>query len=397
MGEAEVMEKLNKQLAIDYELPIYRKKFDAAGITPADIKSPEDLRKIPLLTTEDIVADFEEHPPYGSLYRKDVTAFYLTPAPEIGLMPAYFTAKDQKIMAQALAGAMKRMGMTSDDIVQVAVGYTPFFIGCCFTLGIQELGAKFIPLGPGNTEQQANIMNRCKVTALVAAPTFALRIAEAGGKGIKFFISVLEPFSSIEGLREKVIDAFGGELVTSDLYALGHVGFVAQECKHLTGLHILDDWVWAEIVDPDTGAPLPYGDRGELVLTSVDREAMPFLRFRTGDLSVLTRSKCQCGKEFTLPEGVFGIIGEMRKVKGVKFYPSQIALVAAGIPGLSRDYQAVISTVDGKDHLKITVKGDPKSDKEMVKEKIKQAILFTPDEVEIAEELTEKGVVDKRF
>jgi phenylacetate-CoA ligase len=205
-----------------------------------------------------------------------------------------------------------------------------------------------------------------------------------------------EPFSSIEGRREQVKKAFGGDITAVDLYGLSGFNVVAMEDERENGMRILEDEVYAEVIDPETGELLPYGERGELVLTHVNRRAMPFMRFRTGDLPVLDRTD----GELYMPSGVFGRTGEMHRVKGLKFYPSVAVLCLAGIPGVHPlKYRFFISRPAGTtDYVKVHVQGDPKTvDPEVVKKKLAVRLLFEPNEVEIIEPWEDgPAVVDQR-
>lgn len=394
---AEMLEKLKAQLAHNYTIPFYRRRMDEWAIKPDDIRRFDDFRRIPFMKREDQVASFDEDPPLGSMWDPATVLITHTPAPGIGLVPEYHTQRDLDTANKAIAKRLVAAGVTKDDIVVINSSYHLVVSGHTGQGAFVELGAKVLPLGPGETERQVEIINRFGVTVLFGFPSYCLKLAEAGAKGrIRVMIAGGEPFSSIEGRREQVKKAFGGDITAVDLYGLSGFNVVAMEDKRENGMRILEDEVYAEVIDPETGELLPYGERGELVLTHVNRRAMPFMRFRTGDLTVLDRAD----GELYMPSGVFGRTGEMHRVKGLKFYPSVAVLCLAGIPGVHPlKYRFFISRPAGTtDHVKVHVQGDPKAvDPEVVKKKLAIRLLFEPNEVEIIESWEDgPAVVDQR-
>jgi phenylacetate-CoA ligase len=401
-----IPEKLKEQIAHNYTVPFYRKRMDEWGIRPDDVRTFGDFRRIPFMKREDQVASFEEASPLGSMWHPDSVLITHTPAPGIGLVPEYHTRKDIDACAVAVAKRLAEAGVTRDDIVVINSSYHLVVSGHTGQAAFAELGAKVLPLGPGETERQVEIINRMGATVLFGFPSYCLKLAAAGARGrIRVMIAGGEPFSSIEGRREQVKNAFGGDIVAADLYGLSGFNVVSMECRHEKGMHILEDEVYAEVIDPETGELLPDGERGELVLTHVNREAMPFMRFRTGDLTMLDRVPCQCGRELTMPKGVFGRTGEMYRVKGLKFYPSVIVLCLAGIEGVNPiKYRVFISRPSGTtDRVKIWVQGDAsKANPEVIKKKLGLRLLFEPDQVEIKEQwedgpvvVDERGAIDR--
>jgi phenylacetate-coenzyme A ligase PaaK-like adenylate-forming protein len=398
---ADVLANLKAQLAHNYTIPFYRKRMDEWGIKPADIQTMEEFRRIPFMKREDQVASFEDGPPLGSMWDSDTVLITHTPAPGIGLVPEYHTQADLDACAKAVARRMAEAGVTKDDLVVINSSYHLVVSGHTGQGAFLALGAKVLPLGPGETERQVEVINRLGATVLFGFPSYCLKLAEAGAKGkIRVMIAGGEPFSSIDGRREQVKNAFGGNITAVDLYGLSGFNVVSMECRHESGMHILEDEVYAEIIDPETGELLPNGERGELVLTHVNRRAMPFLRFRTGDLTILDRVPCECGRELSMPKGVFGRTGEMYRVKGLKFYPSVIVLCLAGISGVHPlKYRVYISRPSGTvDHVKLLVQGDPNAaDAEVIKKKLGLRLLFEPNEV-VVQQQWEDGptVVDER-
>ncbi len=397
----EVLEKLKAQITHNYTVPFYRTRMDGWGIRPDDIRSFDDFRRIPFMKREDQVASFDEAPPFGSMWDAETVLITHTPAPGIGLVPEYHTKEDIKACAVAVARRLAEAGVSKGDVAVINSSYHLVISGHTGQAAFVELGAKVLPLGPGETERQVEVINRLGATVLFGFPSYCLKLAEAGAKGrIRLMIAGGEPFSSIDGRREQVKNAFGGDITAVDLYGLSGFNVVSMECRHESGMHLLEDEVFAEVIDPESGELLPYGERGELVLTHVNRKAMPLMRFRTGDLTVLDRVPCECGRELSMPKGVFGRTGEMYRVKGLKFYPSVIVLCLAGIPGVHPlKYRVFISRPSGTtDHVTMLVQGDPKvADPDVIRKKLGLRLLFEPNEVKITEQWEDgPTVVDQR-
>ncbi|HKA19648.1 MAG TPA: AMP-binding protein [Blastocatellia bacterium] len=398
---ADVLASLKAQIVHNYTIPFYRKRMDQWGIKPADIQTMEDFRRIPFMKREDQVASFDDGPPLGSMWDPETVLITHTPAPGIGLVPEYHTQADLDACGKAVARRLSEAGVTRDDIVVINSSYHLVVSGHTGQGAFLALGAKVLPLGPGETERQVEVINRLGATVLFGFPSYCLKLAEAGAKGkIRVMIAGGEPFSSIDGRREQVKNAFGGNITAVDLYGLSGFNVVSMECRYESGMHILEDEVYAEVIDPETGELLPYGERGELVLTHVSRQAMPFVRFRTGDLTILDRVPCECGRELSMPKGVFGRTGEMYRVKGLKFYPSVIVLCLAGISGVHPlKYRVYLSRPSGTvDHVKLLVQGNPAvADAEVIKKKLAVRLLFEANEV-VVQEHWEDGptVIDER-
>lgn len=298
------------------DLPLYRALPDPAGTPWADV---------PFLTREDLTGAFTR----GELRHPAATRAYLTPHPGGHWLPEYATPADLLGHARAGARALALAGVTGGVTAQVAFGFHRFAGGWLFQGPLEELGACVIPFGPGETDAQLDTIRRLGVGVLACAPSFAQRLGEAGAR-VPLLLASGEPLSSIAGRRERVQAALSGDGVTcraADVYASSEAGLMAAETTDpALGLRVLDDWVFLEVIDPETGAALPDGERGELVITHLTREAMPLLRFRTGDLTRLER---RADGTF-LPGGVFGNVGGMLKVKGVKLYPREVAFWLAG-------------------------------------------------------------------
>ncbi len=329
----------------------------------------------------------------GSFLAEDVVRVNLSPSP-FGLIPILNTKKDIEAMNRANARAFERAGVSKKDVVMITFGYHVFIAGLMFQGGFEETGAKTIPLGPGSTRKAIEIARKLKPTVLVSNPSFALKLAKEGLEGIKILVAAGEPFSAIRGYKEKVRDAFG-DISLIDYYGMAECTPIACECIHETGLHVSTEFCYVEVVDPETGEPVGEGERGEIVVTHLNKDAMPLQRYRTGDLGVIDSVECPCGMSLTMPTGVFGRTDEMYKVKGVKIYPSQIPFVLKSFSGLTGRFRMEICKNEkGTDVLRIIVEGNGNA--ELIKEMLRESLLVTP-EVEVVEKLSKEGVEDRRF
>ena len=394
--EEELIKKLQDQMHRLYHIQFYRKKFCELGLNPNDINKISDFKKIPFMTLDDVQEDIEAYPPYGSLFHQETVRVHFSPGPK-GLLPVFFTPRDIENMNKANSESFRAAGIMSDDVVAITFGYHLFIAGLSIQGGFESLGCKTIPLGPGNTERAADILQKFKVTVLAANPSFAVRLAEQGVRGIRILFAGGEAFSSIEGYKERIRSMYD-QIILIDAYGLAQAAPLGRECRYERGLHIIDNLFFVEIIDPETGESLPNGQRGEVVVTHLKKEASPLLRFRTGDLSVMEYGKCECGRTITLPKGVIGSAKNMVKVKGVKIYPSQIPLVLKGFPFLSGTYQMIISSAGTTDSLEVLVEGDqPENfDISLLKQKLKQELLINPDKIEIRKRLDDGEIIDDR-
>ncbi len=391
-----MLDVLKTQLARNYQHPFYRRKFEEAGMKPVDIRTMEDFQKLPFMTRHEINSAFESRK-FGGFMTEEVVRINFSPS-GTGLIPVLQTQRDVDSINGANAEAFRRAGVERDDVVMITFNYHIFIAGLNFHGGMERLGAKVIPLGPGSTERALEMAEMVSPTVLISNPSFALKLAKEGLDGVKVLIAAGEPFSSVEGYKEEVKNAFGGATMI-DYYGMAECLPIACECRYENGLHIIDDFVHVEIIDPDTGEVLEDGERGEVVVTHLNKDAMPMQRFRTGDLSMIERFECDCGKTLTMPKGVFGRTDEMYKVKGVKFYPSQLNLVLRGFPELTGKFRAVIKrTEKGTDYLEIEVEGKEGVDYRRLEEAIRSALLISPNKINVVERLEkDREVIDERY
>jgi phenylacetate-CoA ligase len=254
---------------------------------------------------------------------------------------------------------------------------------------LEELGAEVIPAGPGDTEATAATIETYDVDALVGNPSFARKLGDAGAS-VDVFVGGGEPFTSVPGLRESVKEALGAQTAV-DYFGTRQILPVAAETAAEDGLVVLNDYALVEVVDPDTGEVLPYGERGELVVTHLRKEASPLVRYRTGDLAEWEERD----GEVVLPNGVIGRTDGRLKVKGVKLYPEALGAVLAGFPDLSGEYRLTVSRPESTDRVELVCEGE--ADIEALRAAVRDRLLVTPDEVSVVESLDGTGVVDERY
>ncbi|MFC4425813.1 phenylacetate--CoA ligase family protein [Deinococcus navajonensis] len=359
-------------------LPLYREV----------LRELPDLRswtEVPFLTRDRLTAAFEA----GELSHPQAVRVHLTPHPGGGWLPEYATRADIVAHGRASAEAFAWAGVRSGDHVQVAFGYHRFAGGWLMQDGLEALGAKTIPFGPGETEAQLKTLQRLNVRVLVSAPSFAEKLGEAGARP-GLLIAAGEPLSSIAGRRERVEAALGCPAL--DCYATSEAGVIALETPERSGLRVLDRWVYVEVIDPESGLPVPDGMRGELVVTHLSKQAMPLLRFRTGDLTCLERR----ADGTWLPGGVFGNVSGMLKVKGVKLFPRELAFWLAG-HGLDHTQHTLrLSARGGTDWLELSVRGETPADPDPLYADFQRRFAVRADLLTIEPAHVGMGVLDER-
>jgi len=393
----DTLAQLQDQLERFGDASLYDDVFDEAGLAPSDISSWEEFRELPFTTTSDLLEDVEANPPTGSLHEPG-SMISFTPALDSEL-PVFETPADIEAYAELHRTIFDRIGIEPGMRAMVSLSYHGFGTGYLIHRALEQNGVEVIPAGPGDAEQKAERIDEFDVDILWGNPSFALEIAEHGGSALDIFVGGGEPFTSIPGQRERVHEAFGDLSCAVDYFGLRQAWPVAVECAAERGLHVIDDYILAEIVDTETGETLPLGERGEVVLTHLDREASGLLRYRTGDLSMIEEgtSPHVDGSTVMMPKGVFGRTDDMHKVKGVKVYPQSVLLVLAGLPGVSTNYQIEITRPDTTDELAIVVEGD--GDESQLRQELKDQLGIRPDEIRFVDELgdDEPLVVDERY
>jgi len=356
-------EKLVKQVKHVYDnVPYYRNLMDEKGIKPEDIKGIEDLHKLPFLTK----ADLRDAYPYGLLAKplKDCVRIQSTSGTTGRRVVAFYTQKDVDLWEDCCARAIVAAGGTEEDVCQIAYGYGLFTGGPGLNGGSHKVGCLTLPMSSGNTERQIQFMTDLNATILCCTPSYAAYIGESlkekGYKpedlSLKAGIFGAEPWT--EEMRKGIETALG--IKAYDIYGLTETSGpgVSFECCEQSGMHINEDHFLAEIIDPDTGEVLPEGSKGELVFTSLDKEAFPLLRYRTRDICVLSRKPCSCGRTHIKMSKPMGRSDDMLIIRGVNVFPSQIETVLLN-EGYQPNYQIVVDRANNTDTFEINVEMNP--------------------------------------
>ncbi len=355
-------EKLLKQLRHVYDnVPYYRALMEEKGLSPADIRGLGDLHKLPFLSK----ADLREAYPYGLLAKplSECVRIQSTSGTTGRRVVAFYTQHDVDLWEECCARAIVAAGGTEEDVCQVAYGYGLFTGGPGLNGGSHKVGCLTLPMSSGNTERQIQFMMDLQATILCCTPSYAAYIGESLKEQgytpeqipLKAGIFGAEPWT--EEMRRNIQDTLG--IKAYDIYGLTETSGpgVAFECEAQTGMHINEDHFLAEIIDPDTGEVLPEGSRGELVFTSLDKEAFPLLRYRTRDICILSREKCPCGRTHVKMTKPMGRSDDMLIIRGVNVFPSQIETVLLK-EGYSPNYQIVLDRVKNNDTFDVNVELD---------------------------------------
>ena len=351
-------ERLVKQVKHVWDnVPYYRKKMEEKGVTPDDIKGVDDLHKLPFLSK----ADLRDAYPYGLLAAplKDCVRIQSTSGTTGRRVVAFYTQHDIDLWEDCCARAIVAAGGTNEDVVQIAYGYGLFTGGAGLHGGSHKVGSLTLPMSSGNTDRQLQFMTDLQSTILCCTPSYAAYLAESiHERGLRDKIKLKAGIFGAEAWSEKMRQEIQNQLGIKayDIYGLTEISGpgVAFECSDQKGMHINEDHFIAEIIDPDTGEVLPDGTQGELVFTSITKEAFPLLRYRTRDICVLTREKCSCGRTLVKMCKPMGRSDDMLIVKGVNVFPSQIETVLIE-QGYQANYQIIVDRVNNSDTLEVMV------------------------------------------
>jgi phenylacetate-CoA ligase len=346
-------------------VPFYRDRFKAAGLVPGDIRSLKDLERLPFTTKNDL----RENYPFGlfatpmdSVVRIHASSGTTGKPTVVG-----YTQRDIANWAELGARALAAAGATRGDIIHNSYGYGLFTGGLGLHYGAEKLGASVIPVSGGNTKRQVTIMKDFKPTILTCTPSYALHLAEVASEmgvsfkdlSFKYGIFGAEPWS--EEMRREIENKL--DITAVDIYGLSEImgPGVAQECHEAkSGLHVFEDHFIAEIVDPKTGSVLPYGATGELVFTTITKEAFPLIRYRTRDITSLNPEPCICGRTLMRMNRISGRSDDMLIIRGVNVFPSQIESILVETDGVEPHYQLVVDRVDHLDTLTVRVEVNEK-------------------------------------
>jgi len=355
-------ERLLKQVRHVWDnVPYYRAKMEAKGVTPEDIQSIDDLHKLPFLSK----ADLREAYPYGLMGKPlaDCVRIQSTSGTTGKRVVAFYTQHDIDLWEDCCSRAIVAAGGTREDVVHVSYGYGLFTGGPGLNGGSHKVGCLTLPMSSGNTDRQLQFMTDLGSTILCCTPSYAAYLAESiHEKGIqdqiKLKAGIFGAEAWSEDMRHDIENKLG--IKAYDIYGLTETSGpgVAFECSEQTGMHINEDHFIAEIIDPETEEVLPLGSKGELVFTAIDKEAFPLLRYRTRDICVLSREKCSCGRTHVKMSKPMGRSDDMLIIRGVNVFPSQIetVLMQQGYPA---NYQIIVDRVNNTDTFEIMVEMMP--------------------------------------
>ncbi|KJS13132.1 MAG: phenylacetate--CoA ligase [Peptococcaceae bacterium BRH_c8a] len=354
------LQRLQQTLQRVYDkIPFYRQAFDAAGIQPGDVKSLADLQKVPFTVKQDL----RDHYPFGlfTVPMDEVVRLHASSGTTGKPTVVGYTKKDINTWADLMARAIVMAGGSKKDVLQNAYGYGLFTGGIGVHYGAERMGATVVPISGGNTARQLMLMQDFGTSILTCTPSYALFLGEeihnAGIdlQNLKLRVGIFgaEPWS--ERMREQLEAKLN--ITALDIYGLSEVigPGVSMECPEKKGMHIFEDHFLAEIIDPETGKQLPYGQPGELVITSLTKEALPIIRYRTRDITVLNEDTCGCGRTFVRMQRVTGRTDDMLIIRGVNVFPSQIESVLLEFGDTEPHYLLVVDRKGSLDNLEIWV------------------------------------------
>ena len=379
-------ERLVKTVKRVYEnVEYYRNKMDEKGVKPEDIKSVDDLYKLPFLTKDDL----REAYPYGLVAAplSDCVRIQSTSGTTGRRVVAFYTQHDLDLWEDCCARAITAAGGTKDDVCQVSYGYGLFTGGSGLNGGSHKVGCLTLPMSSGNTDRQIQFMTDLGATILCCTPSYAAYLAESiNERGLRDKIKLRKGVIGSERwgekMRKRISDELGIELY--DIYGLTEIygPGIGISCKYDCGMHYWDDYIYIEIIDPVSGRPVPDGERGEIVISTLCKEGAPLIRYRTHDLSRIIPGECECASRFPRLDAIMGRTDDMMKIKGVNVFPSQIEEVLKLFPEISSEYQIRISHLDGRDTMRIYVEttGDVEFESlaERITAMVKSRIGFTP-------------------
>ena len=354
------LERLQSTLyRVGTHVPFYRQKFNELKIDYEAFTSLDDLRRLPFTMKQDLRDNY----PYGlfAVPLRDVVRVHSSSGTTGMATVVGYTRNDIKNWSNLVARILRSAGLTADDVIQIAFGYGLFTGGFGLHYGAERLGASVIPISSGNTKRQIQIMQDFKTTALVCTPSYALKIADVmmemginpSGLSLKYGLFGAEPWS--EAMRREINERLG--ILATDNYGLSEVmgPGVAGECQQCNGLHINEDHFLVEVLDPATLEPVAPGEIGELVITTLTKEAFPVIRYRTRDLTRILPEPCPCGRTLRRMSRIMGRTDDMLIIKGVNVFPTQIEAVLFDIEGTEPHYRLIVERENNEDKVTVMV------------------------------------------
>ncbi len=353
------LERLKHTVRYAYEnVPMYRERFDAIGLKPEHIRTLKDIEKIPYTTKDDLRDNY----PFKlfAVPMKKIVRIHASSGTTGKPITCGYTRQDLDNWSTCIARILTMAGATDEDIFHVAFGYGLFTGGFGLHYGIEKLGASVVPVSSGNTERQIMLMKDFGATALVATPSYAMYLAETAKKeGVLGDLKLRLVCMGAEASTAEMHDALHAILgaFPTENYGLTEVGGpgVSGECREKAGMHINEDMFYPEIMNIEEDRALPEGEKGELVLTTLTKEGMPVLRYRTKDITSLTYEPCKCGRTTARMARVVGRTDDMLIIRGVNVFPSQIESVLMGMPELGKTYEIIVDRVNYMDTIEVHV------------------------------------------
>ena len=361
--EAIQLERLQETVHRVYrKVAPYRKKMDDMGIKPEDIKSLKDLSKLPFVTKQDLRDNY----PYGlfAVPTEELLRIHASSGTTGKPTVVGYTKGDMDVWTECVSRIACAGGATSTDFAQICFGYGMFTGALGLHYGLENIGATIIPSSTGNSEKQLMYMKDFGTTLLVATPSYALRLAEVAReigidvkKDLKVKIGLVGSELLTDAMRDEMHRYWGEDMLITSNYGMSELmgPGVSGECEYLNGMHINEDFFIPEIIDPETGEVLPAGEKGELVITCIKKEALPLIRYRTRDITRLMYEPCQCGRTTCRMENLQGRSDDMLKIRGVNVFPGQIEEVVLSVNGLGPHYEIVVERDGYSDKLTIRV------------------------------------------
>lgn len=358
--EAIQLKHLQDMVRRVYEnVPFYRKALDETGIRPEDIRSLDDLKRLPFTTKQDLRDTY----PYGlfAVDKGDLARIHASSGTTGRQTVVGYTKNDLRNWGTMAARALVAAGATREDFVHVSYGYGLFTGGFGLHAGADELGCTVIPVSTGNTARQIKILQEFGSDIIGCTPSYAMYIGETvremgiDPKSLKLRAGIFGAEPWTEQMRKRIEELL--DIKAYDIYGLSEVlgPGVSYECSEQSGMHVNEDHFIVEIIDPDTGEVLPYGEEGELVFTCITKEALPLIRYRTRDIASLSIAPCPCGRTFVKMSKPHGRTDDMLIIRGVNVFPSQVESVLLGYDYVTANYQLVISREGALDQLEIFV------------------------------------------
>ncbi len=392
----EQLAQIQKQIAGLKKIDgFYKKKLE--GIEPGDIQTAEDFEELPFTWK----GDLRDAYPLGlmAVPQEQIVRIHSSSGTTGTPVVIPYTKKDVDDWAVQFSRCYAMAGVTAADRVQITPGYGLWTAGIGFQAGAERLGAMAVPMGPGNTEKQLQMMIDLHTTVLCATSSYALLLAEEiARRGLKDQISLKKGIIGSERWGEKMRRRISQELGIQlyDIYGLTEIygPGIGISCGENSGIHYWDDYVYIEIVDPVTGKVLPDGEIGEIVITTLQKEGAPLLRYRTHDLSRILPGRCACGSRYPRLDTIMGRTDDMIKVKGVNIFPSQIEELLSSIAGVSSEYRLTIEHLQGRDHCILSAEAESGADAERLRTEV-QSLFKTKIGITVQTEITPLGTLPR--